>query len=197
MAADIILYDAHVVPVGEDQKQHVELARNIAQRFNHLFGETFVVPEPRIQEAGARIMGLDDPTKKMSKSDDAPNRSIFITDEPDAIRRKISRATTDSQREIRFDPQRAGVYNLLTIYQLLSEESPETIEARYEGKGYGDFKRDLGNLVVDKIAPIQARYRELLADQAELDAVMARGAERASAIAEPVLQRVKKAVGLA
>lgn len=196
MAADIIVYDANVVPVGDDQKQHVELARNIAQRFNHRFGETFVVPEPRIQAAGARIMGLDDPTRKMSKSDDAPNRSIFITDDPDLIRRKVARATTDSQREIRFDPERPGVFNLLTIYQLLSGEPAATIETRYEGMGYGDFKRDLGELVVEKLAPIQERYRELLADPAQLDALMARGAERASAIAGPVLVRARKAVGL-
>lgn len=197
MAADIILYDANVVPVGDDQKQHVELCRDIAGRFNNLFGETFVVPEPLIQAEGARIMGLDDPTKKMSKSDDAPNRTIFLVDPPDVIRRKISRATTDSLREIRFDPSRAGLFNLLTIYQLLSGETPPTIEARYEGKGYGDLKRDLGDLVVEKVAPFQERYREIIADQTGLDATMARGAERARAIADPVLARVKKAAGLA
>jgi tryptophanyl-tRNA synthetase len=196
MAADIILYDANIVPVGEDQKQHVELSRNIAQRFNRLFGETFVVPTPTIPEAGARIMGLDDPTAKMSKSDDAPNRSIFITDEDDAIRRKISRATTDSQREIRFDADRPGIFNLLTIYQLLSGESRQVIEARYEAKGYGDFKRDLGDLVVGSVAPIRSRVRELTEQPEELDRLMARGAERAQAIAGPVLGRVKRAVGL-
>jgi tryptophanyl-tRNA synthetase len=197
MAADIVLYDANDVPVGDDQKQHVELARNIAERFNRLFGETFVVPRPVIQEAGARIMGLDDPTQKMSKSDDAPNRSIYLTDDADTIRRKVSRATTDSQREIVFDSARPGIFNLLTIYQLFSEESRETIEQRYEGKGYGDFKRDLGDLVVEKWSPVQARYRELLDDPAQLDQLMARGAEQAKAIAEPILTRAKRAVGLA
>jgi tryptophanyl-tRNA synthetase len=197
MAADILLYDAHEVPVGEDQKQHVELTRNIAERFNRLFGETFVVPRPVLPEAGARIMGLDDPTQKMSKSDDAPNRSIYLTDDADTIRRKVSRATTDSQREILFDPARAGVFNLLTIYQLFSEESRETIERRFEGKGYGDFKRDLGELIVEKWSPVQSRYRELLDDPAELDQLMARGAEQAKAIAEPILARAKRAVGLA
>jgi tryptophanyl-tRNA synthetase len=197
MAADIVLYDAHLVPVGDDQKQHVELSRDIARRFNNLFGETLVVPEPVIQAEGARIMGLDDPTKKMSKSDDAPNRSVYLIDEPDVIRRKIARATTDSQREIRFDPNRPGIFNLLTIYRLLSGEAPAAIEARYEGKGYGDFKRDLGELVVEKVAPIRERYSELMADTAQLDALMARGAERAHAIAHPVLARVKKAAGLA
>ncbi len=197
MAADIVLYDAQVVPVGEDQKQHVELCRDVAQRFNRLFGETLIVPEPLIQEEGARIMALDDPTAKMSKSDDAPNRSIFLIDEPDVIRRKISRATTDSSREIRFDPSRPGIYNLLTIYRLLSGEEPATIEARYEGKGYGELKRDLAELVVEKLAPIRERYTELMADPDQLDALMARGADRARAIADPVLARVKRAVGLA
>lgn len=197
MAADILLYDANDVPVGDDQKQHVELCRNIANRFNHLFGETFVVPRPVIQETGARIMGLDDPTKKMSKSDDAPGRSIFLTDTPEQIRRKVNRATTDSEREIRYDPARPGIYNLLTIYQLLGGEPMETIEARYEGKGYGDFKRDLGDLVVEKWAPVQARYREVAEDESALDRQMARGAARAQAIAGPVLERVKRAVGLA
>src|SRR5205823_239990 len=117
-----------------------------------------------------------DPAQKMSKSDDAPNRTIFLYEEPDAIRRKVARATTDSQREIRFDPARAGIHNLLTIYRLLSGEAPATIEARYEGKGYGDFKRDLGDLVVDKLTPIRERYRELIGDRAQLDAEMARGA---------------------
>jgi tryptophanyl-tRNA synthetase len=196
MAADIVLYDANVVPVGDDQKQHVELCRDIAQRFNRIFGETLVVPEPKIQEVGARIMALDDPTRKMSKSDDAPNRLIYMTDQPDVIRRKVSRATTDSEREIRFDPGRPGIYNLLTIYKLLSEETIETIEARYEGKGYGDFKRDLGDLVVEKVAPFRQRHAELMAEPEQLDRLMARGAERASSIAGPVLARVKRAVGL-
>ncbi len=142
-------------------------------------------------------MALDDPTAKMSKSDDAPNRSIFLIDEPDVIRRKISRATTDSSREIRFDPSRPGIYNLLTIYRLLSGEEPATIEARYEGKGYGELKRDLAELVVEKLAPIRERYTELMADPDQLDALMARGADRARAIADPVLARVKRAVGLA
>jgi tryptophanyl-tRNA synthetase len=197
MAADILLYDAHLVPVGDDQKQHVELARDIAERFNRLFGETFVVPRPVIQETGARIMGLDDPTQKMSKSDDAPNRSIFLTDDPETIRRKIARATTDSLREIRFDPSRLGISNLLTIYQLLAGEAPTAIERRFEGKGYSEFKRDLGELVVEKWSPVQERYRHVLAEADRLDALMARGAERARAIADPVLARVKRAVGLA
>lgn len=196
MAADIILYDANVVPVGDDQKQHVELCRDIAQRFNNQFGETFVIPEPLIQAEGARIMGLDDPTVKMSKSDEAPGRSISLYDEPDVIRRKVARATTDSLREIRFDPNRPGIFNLLTIYRLLSGEAPETIEARYEARGYAEFKRDLGDLVVEKLAPLRERYQGIMADPAGLDAVMKRGADRARAIADPVLSRVKRAAGL-
>jgi tryptophanyl-tRNA synthetase len=196
MTGDIVLYDARYVPVGDDQKQHVELARNVAERFNRLFGETFVVPEPVIQPEGARIMGLDDPTSKMSKSDLFPNRAIALLDEPDAIRRKIARATTDSQREIRLDPARPGVHNLLTIYQILSGEPTAQIEARYEGKGYGDLKRDLAEVVVESLRPVQERYRELSGDPAQVDALIERGAERARAISEPVLERAKRAVGL-
>jgi tryptophanyl-tRNA synthetase len=196
MTGDIILYDAKYVPVGDDQKQHVELARNVAERFNHLFGETFVVPDPVIQEEGARIMGLDDPTAKMSKSDQFPNRAIALLDDPDTIRRKIRGATTDSMREIRYDPSRPGVSNLLTIYAVLTGEPIGQLEARYEGKGYGDLKRDLGEVVVEALRPVQERYMELSTDPAQVDALIARGAERARAIAEPVLERAKRAVGL-
>jgi tryptophanyl-tRNA synthetase len=196
MAGDILLYDAQVVPVGDDQKQHVELARNIAERFNHLFGETFVAPEPLIQPEGARIMGLDDPTVKMSKSDEAPNRTIYLLDEPETIRRKIARATTDSQRDVRFDPRRPGIYNLLTIHQILSGEVPSELERRYEGKGYGDFKRDLAEVVVAALEPIRRRFDELSADPGFVDGKIAEGAARAAAIAEPKLAQVKRAVGL-
>src|SRR5919202_891876 len=139
MAADILLYKATHVPVGEDQKQHVELTRDIAERFNRLYGDTFVIPEPMIAETGARIMSLDDPTNKMSKSDESPGSRIGIYDSPDTIRRNIMRATTDSLRDIRFDPNRPGVTNLLTIYEVLSAQSPLQIEAHFEGKGYGDL----------------------------------------------------------
>jgi tryptophanyl-tRNA synthetase len=196
MTGDILLYDARYVPVGDDQKQHVELARNVAERFNHLFGETFVVPEPVIQEEGARIMGLDDPTTKMSKSDQFPNRAIALLDDPDTIRRKIGRATTDSEREIRLDPARPGVHNLLTIYHVLSGLPVPQIEARFEGKGYGDLKRDLSEVVVESLRPVQERYRALSDDPAAVDALIERGAERARTIAEPILERAKRAVGL-
>lgn len=196
MAADILLYGTHEVPVGDDQKQHVELARDIAGRFNRLFGETFTVPEPVIRPVGARIMGLDDPTRKMSKSDDAPNRCIFLLDEPKRIRKKIARAVTDSQKDIVFDEKRPGVYNLLGMYQALSGESRQQIEARFEGKGYGDFKRELGDLVVASLEPLQARYRELTADPGYIDGVLRQGAEKVQPLVEDTMGRVRRAMGL-
>jgi tryptophanyl-tRNA synthetase len=196
MAADIVLYDANYVPVGDDQRQHVELTRDIAERFNRLYGETLVVPEPLIAETGARIMGLVDPTDKMSKSDDTPGQRIGIYDSPETIRRNIMRATTDSGREIRFDPSRPGVYNLLGIYEVLSGESRAAIEAHFEGKGYGDLKRELADLVIESLAPIQERARQL-ADSAELDDLLKAGAERAALVADATLLRVKQKMGLA
>ena len=195
MAADIFLYQARYVPVGDDQRQHVELARDIAERFNRLYGETFTVPEAMIGEAGARIMGLQDPTAKMSKSDDAAGQAIGIYDDPDTIRRNVMRATTDSLREIRFDPARPGIYNLLNIYQALSGEDRAAIEARFEGKGYGDFKRALADLVIASVTPIQTRCRELL-DSGELDDLLKAGADRAGAVAGETLRHAKYALGL-
>ncbi|GAB4527500.1 MAG: tryptophan--tRNA ligase [Anaerolineae bacterium] len=199
MAADILLYQAHRVPVGDDQKQHLELTRDIAQRFNHLFGETFVVPEPMIRPTAARIMGLDDPTKKMSKSEtDSQYHAVYLLDPPDLARRKIMRAKTDSGREIRFsdDPERAGVNNLLQIYEVLSgAESREAIEAHFEGKGYGVLKAEVANLVIETITPIQERYRELREETGYLEKVLAYGAEKARAVAEKTLQTVRERVG--
>jgi tryptophanyl-tRNA synthetase len=196
MAADILLYDAKFVPVGDDQRQHVELTRDVAERFNRLYGETFVVPEAVIAESGARIMGLEDPTQKMSKSDDLPGQGVAIFDDPAVIRRNIMRATTDSQREIRFDPSRPGIYNLLTIYEVITGESREAIEAGFEGKGYGDFKRAVADAVVGAIEPIQRRANELLSS-GELEGMLRRGAERAAPVAEATLGRVKQKLGLA
>jgi tryptophanyl-tRNA synthetase len=196
MAADILLYQARYVPVGDDQRQHVELTRDIAERFNRLYGETFVVPEAVIAETGARIMGLENPLEKMSKSDEAPGQAIGIYDSPDTIRRSIMRATTDSLREIRFDPSRPGIYNLLTIYHVLSGESQEAIEARFQGQGYGDFKKALADLVVDSLAPIQNRGRQLLSS-GEIDDLLRQGAAQAAPIANETLQHVKYAMGLA
>ncbi|HEX2514717.1 MAG TPA: tryptophan--tRNA ligase [Chloroflexota bacterium] len=195
MAADIVLYDARYVPVGDDQRQHVELTRDIAERFNRLYGETLAVPEPLIAEAGARIMGLVDPTSKMSKSDDTPGQRIGIYDSPDTIRRNVMRATTDSQREIRFDPTRPGVTNLLGIYEALSGESRPAIEARFEGKGYGDLKKALADLVIGSLAPIQERCRQLLSS-GELEDLLRQGAERAAPVANATLARVKQKMGL-
>jgi len=196
MAADILLYDTDVVPVGEDQKQHVELARDAAQRFNAIYGETFVLPEPLIPDVGARIMGLDDPTKKMSKSEDNPGHAINLLDAPDTIRAKIMRATTDSLRDIRFDESRPGIFNLLTIYQIFAGGSRQEIEARFEGKGYSDFKKALAEVVVEGLRPLQTRYQELTADPATIDSILAEGASRARPIAERTLKRVKEKVGL-
>ena len=196
MAADILLYRTDVVPVGEDQKQHVELARDAAQRFNSIFGETFVLPEPLIASVGARIMGLDDPTKKMSKSEDAPNHAVNLLDPPDAIRSKIMRATTDSLKDIRFDESRPGIYNLLTIYQTFTGQKNQEIESKFEGKGYSDFKKALAEVVIEGLRPLQERYRELTAEPGHIDAILTEGAAKARPLAEKTLAEVKKRVGL-
>jgi tryptophanyl-tRNA synthetase len=196
MAADILLYDTDLVPVGEDQKQHVELARDTAQRFNSIYGPTFKLPKPVIPEVGARIMGLDDPNSKMSKSEDGANHAINLLDAPDVIRSKIMRATTDSQREICFDENRPGVNNLLTIYELFSQLPRPEIEAHFDGKGYADLKRELADVVAAKLEPIQNRYHQLTADPDYLDSVFAAGADRIRPVAEGILNLVKEKVGL-
>lgn len=161
MAADILLYGTDVVPVGEDQLQHLELTRDLAQRFNSLYGQTFKLPEAVIPKAGARIMGLDDPTMKMSKSEEDPGHAIYVLDSPKDIRAKVMRATTDSLREIRFDENRPGIYNLLTIYQAFTSLPAGEIEARYEGKGYAQLKKDLGEIIAEQLRPLQTRYQEI------------------------------------
>lgn len=196
-AADILLYDTDEVPVGEDQKQHIELTRDIAQRFNHLYGETFVIPKPVIRESGARIMALNDPTAKMSKSDFTRGHAIRITDTPDEIRWVVKRAVTDPGREIRFsdEPERAGVNNLLQIYELLTGQSRAAIEDHFAGKGYGALKSEVADVVIEGLRPIRERYFQLIADPAELDRLMAIGADRARAVAEPKIQLIKERVG--
>ncbi len=196
MAADILLYQAHKVPVGEDQKQHLELTRDITIRFNRRFGETFTVPEPRILEVGARIMGLDDPTKKMSKSEANANHAVNLLDPPDVIRRKFQRATTDSLTDIRFDESRPGVFNLLTIYQSFTGETQEAIVTRFAGKGYGDLKREVAEAVVEGLRPLQERYAVYSKDPAQLDAVLRDGAARARIVADKTLADAKRRVGL-
>jgi tryptophanyl-tRNA synthetase len=196
MAADILLYRADAVPIGEDQKQHVELTRDVAERFNNAFGKTFVVPEPIIRTEGARVMSLDDPAKKMSKSAGSENSYIALMDPPDAIRRKIRRAVTDSGSEVRGGPDKPALTNLLDIYSALAGEPVDEIVRRYEGKGYADLKADLGEVVVEALAPIQARIRELEADKSYTLGVLKTGAERAEAIAARTLAKVRERVGL-
>lgn len=196
MAADILLYDTEVVPVGEDQKQHVELARDLAERFNKTFGETFVVPEPRIRAEGARIMGLDDGTKKMSKSATSPKNYISLMDEPDVIRKKIMTAVTDSGTEIRTDRNRPSITNLLTIFSLVTGRTIEAIELSYAGKGYGDFKKDLAEAVVVYLDPIRAKIQGFLADETELKRILDEGAARAKNQAQFKMHRIRQKLGV-
>jgi len=196
MAADILLYDTDTVPVGEDQKQHVELTRDLAQRFNSIYGETFRLPEPLIPDVGSRIMGLDDPTKKMSGSDTGSGHAINLLDPPDDIRSKIMKATTDSKRDILFDERRPGIFNLLTIFQSISGKGNKEIEAQYEGKGYSEFKKDLAELVVEYLRPIQERYKELTSEPGRIDSILDAGAAKARPLAEKTLARVKDRIGL-
>src|SRR5947209_10167944 len=197
MACDILLYQTNLVPVGDDQRQHIEFTRDLAQRFNSLYGQqVFTIPEPQIREVGARIMALDDPTNKMSKSDPNDNSRINLLDDPKTIKKKIARATTDSQHLVAFDPQRPGITNLLTIYQLLSGQTQQEIEAEFEGKGYGDFKAALTDQLVATLAPIQQRYDELMSDINKLEAILKQGADEVRPMAEATLQHVKNVVGL-
>lgn len=196
MAADILLYQATHVPVGEDQKQHLELTRNLAERFNHRFGETFVVPEPLIQDIGSRIMGLDDPTKKMSKSNPNLSSYVLMLDPPDTIRKKFARAVTDSEGSVRCDwDTKPAVSNLIEIYSVFANEPVEIIEKRYAGEGYGTFKKDLAEVVIDKLVPIQEKFKEIV-DSRELDDTLKQGAQKASEKAYDTLKRAKQAMGL-
>lgn len=194
MASDILLYQSDLVPVGEDQKQHLELTRNVAEKFNRDFGDCFKVPEPLIAKVGARVMGLDDPKVKMSKSHKGANHAIFLLDEPDVIVKKIKKAATDSIGVIAFDETREGVFNLLNIYMLLSDESPEKIEERFKNKGYGDFKKELAEVMIQALKPIQERYQEISDD--EVKAVLNCGAEKARPLARATYQKAKELMGL-
>ena len=195
MAADILLYQSHEVPVGDDQKQHVELTRDIAERFNHRFVEVFVVPEPVIPEVGARIMGFDDPTAKMSKSAEGQHHSVALLDDPKKARKTIMRAVTDSGRDIVFEPERAGLYNLLSVYQALTGQSRDEIVTYFEGKGYGDLKKEVAEAVVAEIEPIQARYRELTADPSHIDGVLAQSVANLRPIVDQTMDAVRRAMG--
>ena len=196
MAADILLYDTDVVPVGNDQKQHIELCRDIAIRVNGKYDKTFVVPEGRFLKSGARIMALDDPTKKMSKSAENIHSRISLLDEPSKIKKSIMKATTDSDGVVKFDVEnKPGISNLLNIYSVLSGISIEELERKYEGKGYGDFKKDLAEVTVKALAPIRQRYEEIRYSR-ELTEILKDGAEKADAIAKETMKRVKKNFGL-
>ena len=195
-AADILLYGTDQVPVGEDQRQHLELTRDIAQRFNHRFGPTFVVPEAYILPSVARIADLQDPTIKMSKSASSPQGIIDVLDDPGDVRKKIMRAVTDAGGEVRADDQaKPGVTNLLRMYSALGGDSVESLEQRYAGEGYGTFKKDLAQVVVDALAPVRERTEKLLANEAELDALLAVGAARAREIAGATMATVRDRVG--
>ena len=197
MAADILLYQPDYVPVGEDQKQHVELTRNVAQRFNNLYGEVFKVPEPYIPKTGARVMSLNDPASKMSKS--IPEGCVFLLDEPDDIRRKFKRAVTDSDTErcVRYDPEhKPGVSNLMSIYAACTGKSLADIEAEFDGQGYGAFKPAVGDAVIETLRPIREETRRILADKAYLEDVYRAGAEKAARVAGRTLRKVYKKVGL-
>jgi tryptophanyl-tRNA synthetase len=195
MAADILLYLTDLVPVGEDQRQHLELTRDIAIRFNRDYGKTFRVPEAFIPKVGARIMSLADPTKKMSKSDEESDTGcVMLMDDADAVRRKFKRAVTDSGTEIRFDADRPAINNLLTIYQLLTDEAPEEIEQHFVAKGYAQLKEQLAEVTNNFLKPFQERVRAI--DDAKLDDVLARGADRAAAIAESTFSKAKENMGL-
>jgi tryptophanyl-tRNA synthetase len=197
-AADILLYQTQQVPVGEDQRQHLELTRDIAGRFNHMYGDTFVLPKICIPPVGARIMGLDDPTSKMSKSTQRPYHAVGLLDDADTIWGVIRRAVTDTGREIRFSeaPAKAGITNLLTIHQALSGQTREQIEAHFAGKGYGELKRDVAALVISTLAPIQQRYYALMDDRAELEALLQKGADTARERAAVTLRTVKERLGI-
>ncbi len=194
MAADILLYETDLVPVGEDQKQHLELTRDLAIRFNRDYGETFRIPEPFIPKVGARIMSLSDPLKKMSKSDDEPNGCVMLLDDADEVNRKFKRAVTDSGTEIKFDESRPAITNLLTIYQLLTGKQPRAIEDQFSGKGYGQLKQQLADVTVEFLRPLQERVRAI--DDEALKQILERGAEKARSIAGPTLKKAMAARGL-
>ena len=195
MAADILAYNADLVPIGADQKQHLELARNIAQRFNQRYGETFTVPDAYIPKAGARLMSLQDPTKKMSKSDENVNGCVFILDDKDTILRKFKRAVTDSDTEVCYREGKDGINNLMTIYSTVTGKTLEEIEKEFAGKGYGDFKTAVGEAVADHLSPVQTEYARLIADKTYLTQCFTRGAEQAYKLTRKTLQKVYRKVG--
>ena len=197
MAADILVYNADIVPVGDDQKQHLEITRDIAERFNSIYGETFKIPEAYIGKQGARIMGLQDPLSKMSKSTTNLNDAIFLNDSPDEIRKKLKKAVTDSENCVRYDKEnKPGVSNLMTIYGIIKEKTMEEVENEFKGKGYGDFKSAVAEAIIERLEPLQKRYYELLENPEELKSIYEKGAKKAQERADKILNEVYKKVGL-
>jgi tryptophanyl-tRNA synthetase len=197
MAADILLYQAHVVPVGDDQRQHLEYTRDLAQRFNHQYGETFVVPEAMIPKEGARVMGFDNPLTKMSKSESSDYHAAYLLDSPERVKKTVMRAITDSHGIIKFseETERAGVNNLLNIYQALTNLTQEQIETQFEGRGYGNLKKAVAEQINEQLAPLQTRYRQIMDEPGYLDAVLMQGAERAAHVANETLRVVQQKIG--
>jgi tryptophanyl-tRNA synthetase len=196
MAGDILLYQTDIVPIGDDQRQHLELARDVAERFNSRFGETFKVPQGRFPEIGARIMDLQEPERKMSTTGGTPQGTVLIQDEPDVVRKKVRSAVTDSGREVRHDPQeKAGISNLIEIMSVATGDSFDAIAARYDGQGYGPFKADVADAVVELLDPIRRRYEELRADESELRRLLALGAEKAASESAPTLETMYERMG--
>ncbi len=196
MAADILLYNTELVPIGDDQKQHLELSRDIAARFNGIYGDVFVIPDGYFPKVGGRVMSLQDPAAKMSKSDENENAKIMLTDAPDAILRKFKRAVTDSGNEVRAAADKPGVTNLMSIYASLTGKTFAEIEREFDGRGYGDFKLAVGESVVAALGPVQARYSEIIADKDYLSGVLREGAEKAASIANRTLHRARRKIGL-
>ena len=195
MAADILLYQANYVPIGEDQKQHLEITRNIAERFNGIYGNTFTIPEPFIGKVGARIMSLQNPNQKMSKSDPNPKASVSILDEPSVIMKKFKSAVTDSEAVVRYGEGKDGINNLMAIYSCCTGASFDEIEREFEGKGYGDFKTKVGEAVIEELTPVRENFNRIVNDKAYLSECMAKGAETAQRISERTLNKVMKKVG--
>ena len=195
MAADILAYQADLVPVGIDQKQHLELARNIAQRFNQIYGDVFTMPDAYIPKTGAKVMSLQDPTKKMSKSDENPNASISVLDDRDTIIRKFKRAVTDSDTEVAYREGKDGINNLMSIYSAVTDKTFEEIEKEFAGKGYGDFKLAVGEATADRLAPMQSEFARIIADKAYIQECMKKGAEKAFKTTRKTIQKVYKKVG--
>ena len=195
MAADILLFQSDVVPVGADQMQHLEITRDIAQRFNGIYGDVFTIPQAYLGKTGKKIMSLQEPTKKMSKSDENPNASIYLMDEPDAIIRKFKRAVTDSEACVRYSDEQPGIKNLIDIYSSVTGKNSEEIEKEFDGKGYGDFKMAVGESVADMLRPVQARFQELSKEKSYIDGIIKENGEKANYYALKTLRKVQKKVG--